>query len=458
MAGFSSQDELINKMTQSGQFYRSDWNKNMNPTTAAVAGEWHFLGTGGGNPPMSSIFNAVTGLTFQPTSATTEVLATGTGSISTTTFTDTTHGTGFFSVGQRLTGTNVVAGTYITALGTGTGANNGGTYTVNISQTVGSTTITGISTPPVINDGPTVAPLYKHIIGASAFSAAATTMPSVLMLVDLVGFYRINTVTTTTSQALTNNLSAFATVTADDTTDIVTHDNINLFPYTRVRFTTTGTLPAGISLATDYYVIKLTDTTCKLATSYANAVAGTAINITDTGTGVHTMDTLLPRYTNGAGVQAFMFNPSSTALGAATPNLSLPSYVNSAQTSGRSTPTVLPIGKTAASNSLVLYSGTGAGKYGPFMPLQGADAGIAQVDNIQISTSYVSGEFSLALCRPLLTLPMTTIGVAAERDLLNQLPSLPRVYNDACLSWLLYSGAATPANSAFYGHLDFVWN
>jgi hypothetical protein len=35
---------------------------------------------------------------------------------------------------------------YITALGTGTGSNNGGTYTVNNSQTVTSQTITGTAT------------------------------------------------------------------------------------------------------------------------------------------------------------------------------------------------------------------------------------------------------------------------------------------------------------------------
>ena len=104
-----------------------------------------------------------------------------------------------------------------------------------------------------------------------------------------------------------------------------------------------------------------------------------------------------------------------------------------------------------------MYSGTAAGKYGPFIPLQSGDAGIAKIDNVQISVSYVSGEFSIGLCRPLLTLPMTTIGVAAERDLMNQLPSLPRIYDGAALYWLLYSGAATPANSAFYGHLDFAW-
>jgi hypothetical protein len=53
---------------------------------------------------------------------------------------------------------------------------------------------------------------------------------------------------------------------------------------------------------------------------------------------------------------------------------------------------------------------------------------------------------------------MTTIGVAAERDLMNQIPSLPRIYDGAALYWLLYSGANTPTNSAFYGHLDFAWS
>ena len=49
-------------------------------------------------------------------------------------------------------------------------------------------------------------------------------------------------------------------------------------------------------------------------------------------------------------------------MGAGTPNLSI-NYTNSAGTAGRTTPTVLPIGKTAGANGLILYSGTGAGKY-----------------------------------------------------------------------------------------------
>lgn len=308
-----------------------------------------------------------------------------------------------------------------------------------------------------IRHGGNVSPDYKHLINASAFSAAATTMPAVLMLIDLLGFYRVTSTTTTTAQNLTNTMASFSNFTADAGTDLCTHTNINLFPYTRVRLTTTTTLPAGLATATDYYVIKVSDTTCKLATSYANAVAGTAINITDAGTGTHTINTILPRYTSGAGVQAIMWANNATPLGAGTPNLSLPSYTNSAQTTGKATPTVLPVGKTAAANGLILYSGTGVGKYGPFVPLAAGDAGIAQADQVEISSTYTSGEFSVGLVKPLLTLPLTTLGVAGERDLMNQVPSLPRIYDGACLTWLLYSGAATPTNSAFAGHLDFGW-
>lgn len=68
-----------------------------------------------------------------------------------------------------------------------------------------------------------------------------------------------------------------------------------------------------------------------------------------------------------------------------------------------------------------------------------------------------TGVYNLCLCKPLLTLPMTTVGVAAERDLVNQMPSMPKVYDGACLVWLIYAGSAIPNNSAFYGHLDLGW-
>lgn len=390
MPGFSSMDALINALSQ-GQRFRTDWNKNFLPTTAATAGQWSFLARGAGNPGADSIFNAGTNLLFQPVYDST--------------------------------------------------ANAGN-----------------------IPHGGNVTPLYKSIINASAFTAAATTAPCVLVLVDLLGFYRVTTTTTTTSQAMTNTLMTFSTVVASATDTLTltssgSNININLFPYTRVRFTTSGVLPTGISAATDYYVIKLTDTTIKLGSTYANAVAGTAISITNgSGSGTNNLQCLLPRYTSGAGVQTFWWANNATPLGAGTPNCSHPSYTNSAQTTARATPTVLPVGKTAAENGMVVYSGTGVGKYGMFMPMQSGDSGTASIENVQISATWTSGEFSIGMCVPLLTLPITTLGVASERDLLNQIPSLPRVYDGAALYWMIYNGAATPVNSAINGALEFASN
>jgi hypothetical protein len=211
---------------------------------------------------------------------------------------------------------------------------------------------------------------YKHLLNAAAQTAAATTAPCVLMLVDLLGFYNITSVTTTGAQTLNNTVT-------------------------------------------------------------------------------------LPRYTDGAGVQAFV--TPSTVMGAATPNISI-GYTNSAGTASRATPATLPIGNTAAAVTSIVYSGTGAGKFGPFMPLQAGDAGIRSVQSINLSASYVSGVLNLVLCKPLLTLPITTLGVTAERDLVNQFASMPKVYDGACLAWLMLAGAATPVASPISGHLEFGWS
>jgi hypothetical protein len=69
-----------------------------------------------------------------------------------------------------------------------------------------------------------------------------------------------------------------------------------------VRLTTTGTLPAGLATATTYYAIRNGAGLVQLATSFANACAGTAIDVTDAGSGTHTLTPYdQPRYTaNGS--------------------------------------------------------------------------------------------------------------------------------------------------------------
>lgn len=55
------------------------------------------------------------------------------------------------------------------------------------------------------------------------------------------------------------------------------------------QLTTTGTLPAGLALATNYWIIVVSAGVIKLATSYDNAIAETAVDITDDGAGIHTI-------------------------------------------------------------------------------------------------------------------------------------------------------------------------
>lgn len=50
-----------------------------------------------------------------------------------------------------------------------------------------------------------------------------------------------------------------------------------------------GGPPSGLSPATNFYVIRLTANTFKLATTFANALAGTAIDLTTDGFGTHTV-------------------------------------------------------------------------------------------------------------------------------------------------------------------------
>lgn len=55
-----------------------------------------------------------------------------------------------------------------------------------------------------------------------------------------------------------------------------------------VTFTTTGALPTGLTAGTTYYIIPVNANTFKVATSVANAFAGTAVNTSGTQSGTQT--------------------------------------------------------------------------------------------------------------------------------------------------------------------------
>ena len=82
--------------------------------------------------------------------------------------------------------------------------------------------------------------------------------------------------------------TTFTAATSDLCT--VSGDTINIETGVEVVLTTTvSDLPAGLSTSTRYFMIFQSSTTFELATSLADALAGTQIDITDAGTGTHTL-------------------------------------------------------------------------------------------------------------------------------------------------------------------------
>ncbi len=158
------------------------------------------------------------------------------------------------------------------------------------------------------------------------------------------------------------------------------------------------------------------------------------------------------RYTNGAGCRLFWVQ--TAAAGGTAQNIAL-SYSNTVPTSGRTLPVTVAMTASGIVGH-ISHSGTAANNYGPFLPLASGDTGVSNVASVTFSAAN-TGTGALCLARPLLTLPLTTVSVAAERDLLNQLPSLPRVMDGACLTWLYFAGAATGASTNFYGAVEVGW-
>lgn len=74
----------------------------------------------------------------------------------------------------------------------------------------------------------------------------------------------------------------------DTATDYATVTAHGLITGTKIALTTDNALPTGLS-ATNYHIIKVDADTVAFATSLANAVAGTKVNITGSGTGTHTI-------------------------------------------------------------------------------------------------------------------------------------------------------------------------
>ncbi len=85
--------------------------------------------------------------------------------------------------------------------------------------------------------------------------------------------------------------AASETFTSDPDDDRLTLDDktLTMAQGDKVTVSSDGTLPAGLSVGADYYWIREATQSGKLASSYVDALSAIAIDITDAGTGIHTL-------------------------------------------------------------------------------------------------------------------------------------------------------------------------
>lgn len=189
----------------------------------------------------------------------------------------------------------------------------------------GSETIDGSATQTInSNYG-----FYKLIVSNGAWYSAIPSSSSSGL--SLLGSGTFNSTATT------------ANFTADDTTDILTSAGHNLSEGDKIYFTTTGTLPAGLSTGIAYYVRGATTDTFRVTQLIP---FDTTVDITDTGTGVHT-------WTNAQGSIRVTFTAKD--------NLVI---------------VLSPIAVTAASTLGFNFNNDGAASYGYAATKNGAAAGV----------------------------------------------------------------------------------
>lgn len=168
-------------------------------------------------------------------------------------------------------------------------------------------------------------------------------------------------------------------------------------------------------------------------------VTGTATTLNNTAT--------LPRYTDGAGVSAFI--AVQTTLGATQPVLTL-SYTDQDGNTGNTALAMTSPVASAQLSTLFLNNGS------PFLPLAGADTGVRKIDSYTLATG-TTGTVAMVLCKVLAEIDVYAINTGVRVDHLAMVPSLPKIEDGACLGFIGVAGGSMATNSAFSGSLDVVW-
>ena len=340
--------------------------------------------------------------------------------------------------------------------------------------------------------------MTKHLLFGGIVSAAANFVPGVWMLVDMLKAYPVD-MTIATAQTLDDyehsvngafvNAATWVWDTAwhwnaggwaDKDTDGVTTLSETTVPaivagkvyavtFTCTALTVAGGLTITLGGVSDATIISLVS-----GTTYTKFITATgAGNLIFTPTVANSRFSIdnvsvtlaLPRYSDGAGVKAFVvwntgaWQAASNGTSVVAHNYTSLAYTNSAGVTGRNLPlTVAGFNGAVAAMSLIDHAGTAANNIGPFLPWANGDAGIRSIQTLQLSAGCGANNYAtVCLCRPLAVIPNGTVYIPTERDFMNQIASLPEIKDGANLTWLFMPGAATAINTSAYGWGDYVW-
>jgi hypothetical protein len=420
--GFTSYDDLINQVTTNNKIWVQPWNR-ISPT-AMTAGRWYDLFLGSSDRGQGYHGNYVKNWGFDSAADWTGV------------------GAGGWAWN--------VAGTMVHTAGTAGSLTQTPLATIEASTTY---TVIVTTSGPVGSGGITID------IGGTASASITTATTSTLAVTTGASPTQQIAITANSLQTMTvDNLIVISGGINGQSPRFMPYDaNMqgNIWPGDLTGGTATKHLLTMSAQTAGATTVPITLLLVDILGCYAriDGNLGTAITLANSLT--------LPRYTTGAGVMAYSVVAPATT-GATAHNVQI-TYTNQSNVGSRSLPQTVAA-TASALNSHIYHSGTAANNVGPFLPLQTADTGIRSVQTwLQSAANGTASTFTnLVLCKPIMELQLTTQFLLAERDMLNQFPSLPLIQqsgaaSNACLSWIAYAGAATPGNTNFFGVNRYCW-
>lgn len=158
----------------------------------------------------------------------------------------------------------------------------------------------------------------------------------------------------------------------------------------------------------------------------------------------------LPRYTDGEGVQVIAVSVAGRTGGARF----YFTYTNSEGVSGR-TSQICYQNNSAALGTLQNSGANNNASAMPFVGLQAGDSGVRSIDSVFMLDADV-GLMTFILVKPLGTSVIREITAPAEKDYFMESATIPRIYDDAYLSFLCLP-QGTLAATALMGDIKTVW-